>query len=155
MPFNNTGANVPARVVFNSGTLDFGGQRIVDVDSLSLSMEYGTNFLYVLGSILGQDLVRHSAKATLSGKIKSFSPEADSIAFGSSVVGTPMELDVLDGQATLTNPILTVYDRNNKEVQYQFQNALFKSAKANLKAEDFAEFDFELEALSMKILYTA
>jgi hypothetical protein len=155
MPFNNTGANVPARVVFNSGTLDFGGQRIVDVDSLSLSMEYGTNFLYVLGSILGQDLVRHSAKATLSGKIKSFSPEADSIAFGSSVVGTPMELDVLDGQATLTNPILTVYDRNNKEVQYQFQSALFKSTKANLKAEDFAEFDFELEALSMKILYTA
>jgi hypothetical protein len=155
MPFNNAGANVPARVVFNSGTLDFGGNRMVDVDNLSLSMEYGTNFLYVLGSILGADLVRHSAKATLTGKIKSFSPEADSIAYGSSVVGAPMELDVLDGQPTLTNPILTIYDRNGKEIQYQFQSALFKSSKANLKAEDFGEFDFELEAISIKVLYTA
>ncbi len=152
--FINSGANVPTRIVFNSGTLDFGGQRIVDVDNLSLSLEYGTNFLYVLGSIIGQDLVRHSVKATLSGKIKSFSPEADSIAYGSSVVGTPMELDVLDGQPTLTNPVLTIYDRNGKEIQYQFQSALFKSSKANLKAEDFGEFDFELEALNVKLLYT-
>ena len=155
MPLINNGANVPSRIVFNSGTLDFGGNRMVQVDNLSMSMEYGTNFLYVLGSILGQDIVRHSAKATLSGKIKSFSPEADSIAYGSSVVGTPMELGVLDGQATLTSPILTIYDRNNKEIQYQFQSALFKSSKATLKAEDYGEFDFELEALSVKILYTA
>lgn len=154
MPFNNAGSNVPSRIVFNSGTLDFGGNRMVQVDSLNLSMEYSTTLLYVLGSILGQDNVRHTGKATLSGKIKSFSPEADSIAYGSSVVGTPMELDVLDGQPTLTNPILTVYDRNSKEIQYQFINALFKSSKAALKNESFAEFDFELEATQAKILYT-
>lgn len=155
MPFNNSASNVPSRIVFNSGTLDFGNQRLVQVDNLSLSMEYGTNFLYVLGSILGQDLVRHSAKATLSGKVKSFSPEADSVAYGSSVAGTPMELDVMDGQPSLTNPILTIYDRNGKEIQYQFQSALFKSSKASFKNEEYAEFDFELEALSIKLLYTA
>lgn len=155
MPFINNGVNAPSRIVFNSGTLDFGSQRIVQVDNLSLALEYGTNFLYVLGSIIGQDLVRHSVKATLSGKIKSFSPEADSIAFGSSVIGTPNELDVLDGQATLTNPVLTIYDRNGKEIQYQFLSALFKSSKASFKAEDYAEFDFELEALNIKLLYTA
>lgn len=155
MAFISAGANTPTRIVFNSGSLDFGNQRIVQVDSLSLGLEYGTNFLYVLGSIIGQDLVRHSVKATLSGKIKSFSPEADSIAYGSSVIGTPNELDVLDGQATLANPVLTIYDRNGKEIQYQFINALFKSSKASFKAEDYAEFDFELEALNIKLLYTA
>jgi hypothetical protein len=155
MPFINPGNNVPSRVVFNSGSLDFGSQRIVDVDNLSLSLEFGTNFLYVLGSIIGQDLVRHSAKVTLSGKVKSFSPEMDSIAYGSSVPGTPNELDVLDGQATLANPVLTITDRNGKEVQYQFQNALFKSSKANLKAEEYGEFDFELEALSIKVFYSS
>lgn len=155
MAFINNGANVTKRVVFNSGTLDFGGNRMVDVKSLTLSMEFTTSFLYVLGSILGQDIVRHSGKATLSGKIQSFSPEADSIAFGSSVVGTPMELDVLDGQPTLTNPILTIYDRNNKEIQYQFSSALFKSSKATLASEEFGAFDFELEALSVAVLYTS
>ncbi len=154
MPFTAAGSNVPSRIVFNSGTLDFGGQRLVQVDDLSLSLEYGTNYLYVLGSILGQDIVRHSAKASLSGKIKSFSPEADSIAYGSSIPGTPNELDVLDGQATLTNPVLTIFDRNGKEIQYQFISALFKSSKAHMKSEEYAEFDFELESLNIKLLYT-
>lgn len=155
MPFTSPGTNVPSRIVFNSGYLDFGSQRIVQVDNVTLSLEFSTSPLYVLNSILGQDLVRHSAKVSLSGKIKSFSPEADSIAFGSSVAGSPMELDVLDGQPTFTNPVLTAYDRNNKQVQYQFINAIFKSSKANLKSEDYAEWDFEIEAINIKALYTA
>ena len=38
--FINSASNVPARISFNAGTLDFGNQRLVDVDSLSMSLEY-------------------------------------------------------------------------------------------------------------------
>ena len=119
MPFINTGTNVTSRIVFNSGALDFGSNRLVQVDNLSMSMEYTNIILYVLGSIIGQDHVRHSAKATLTGNIQSFSPEADALAYGTTVSGSPMQNSVLDGQPTLQNPVLTVTDRNGKEIQYQ------------------------------------
>ena len=153
--FLSQGAPVTSRLVFNAGTLNFGNNQLVQVDNLSLSMEKTTNFLYVLGSILGQDLTVHSVKATLSGKIKSFSPEADSLAYGASTPGTPNLISVLDGQPTLTSPILTLTDRNGKEIQYQFTGATFKSSKATMKAESYAEFDFELEALNVSVVYTS
>ncbi len=154
MPFPNAGTPITSRITFNSGTIDFGANRLVQVDSISLGLEYSDTYLYVLGSIKGQDIVRHSVKATLSGKIKSFAPEADALAYGTVVSGTPMEIDVLDGQATLLNPVVTLFDRNGKQITYQFINALFKSSKASMKAEEYTEFDFELDALDIKELYT-
>lgn len=153
-PFTPAGTNVPTRISFNSGTIDFGGNRIVEVDNLSLGVEWTTAPLYVLGSIKPQDLVRHSQKTMLSGKVKSFPAEMDAIALGSSQLGTPNELDTLDGQPTFTNPVVTLFDRNGKQIQYQFISALFKSTKANLKAEDFSEWDFELESIDIREIYT-
>lgn len=155
MSFASTGTPVTTRLVFNSGTINFGNSQLVDIDNISLSMEFSTMLLYVLGSILGQDHVRHTAKATLTGKIKSFSPEADALAYGTSSIGSPNTNTVLDGQPTLTSPIVTLFDRNGKQIQYQFSGALFKSSKVTAKAEDYAEFDFELEAVQVSELYTA
>lgn len=155
MPFINPGNSITQRVIFNSGVIDFGTNRLVEVDSAALNVEWSTAPLLVLNSIKPQDLVRHSQKVTLSGKVKSFAAEMNTLALGSSVVGTPVELDALDGQPTFTNPVFTVFDRNNKQIQYQFINALFKSTKASFKAEDYGEFDFELEAMDIKLLYTA
>lgn len=153
--FTPAGGNIPARIFFNSGTLDFGGARLVDVDNVSLSCEWTPQELYVLGSIKPADLVRHSQKVMMSGKIKSFAAELQSIALGSSSIGTPNNIYTLDGQPTFTNPVFTGFDRNGKEYQYQLSNALFKSSKASFKAEDFGEFDFELEAMDIaQVVYT-
>jgi hypothetical protein len=154
MGFNAAGSNIPTRISFNSGTLDFGTSRLVMVENLNLSTESSIADIYVLGSIIAQDKVRHTVKVTLSGKIKSFAPELEVLFMGSSTVGTPNELDMLDGQPTLQNPVLTMFDRNGKQIQYQFTGALFKSSKLSTKAEDFAEWDFELEAKTIAFVYT-
>ena len=156
MPFISPGTPTTVRVVFNSGTLDFGTNRIVEIDNVSLSLDYTVEALYVLGSIKPQDLVRHTQKTTLTGKMKSFPPEMLALALGASTPGTPNEIDTLDGQPTFVNPVLTFFDRNNKEIQYQLKNALFKSNKLNAKMEEFAEFDFEIEASDLLALdYTS
>jgi hypothetical protein len=155
MAFINSGSNETQRIVFNSGTLDFGGNRLVELDSLSLNVEWGINTLYVLNSIKPQDIARHTQKVSLSGKIKSFSPALESAAYGSSSIGTPNEFDTLDGQPTLVSPILSVYDRNAKEIQYQLSGALVKKMGLSARAEEYAEFDFELEAKDIVLVYTS
>lgn len=152
--FSSPGTPYPNRYVFNSGTINFGTGQMVALDNVSISMEKSTEYLYVLGSIKGQDLVVHSVKATLSAKAKSFTGEVDGLAYGASTSGTPNENTVLDGQPTLQNPVVILFDRNGKEIQYQLLNATFKSSKATMKAEDYAEFDIEIDALDIIELYT-
>jgi len=153
--FTSAGSNITSRIAFNSGTLDFGSNRLVMVDNLSLSVEWSIADIFVLSSIKPQDKARHSQKTTLSGKIKSFAPEMENMAMGSSTSGTPNNISTLDGQPTLQNPVLTVYDKSGKEIQYQFSSALFKSSKLSTKNEAYAEWDFDLEALDIVIVYTA
>ena len=107
--FSPAGNNIAQRVVFNSGTIDFGSNRIVDLDNVSLSVEWTTAGLYVLGSIKAQDLVRHTQKVSLSAKVKSFPAEMQQLALGSSVAGTPVEIDTLDGQPTFSSPVVTLF----------------------------------------------
>jgi hypothetical protein len=152
--FTSPGTNVPSRISFNSGFLDFGTNRIVNIDNISLNVEWSIADLFVINSIKPADKARHSQKVSLSAKIKSFSPELTQFAFGSSVAGTPLESDTLDGQPTLQNPVLTVYDQNSKEIQYQLSNALFKSYKVATKAEDYSEWDIEIEARDIVALNT-
>ena len=155
MAFQPAGTPVTTRLVFNAGTIDFGAERMVALDNISLSMEKSTMYLYVLGSIKGADIAVHSVKATLTAKAKSFPPEIDGIAYGSSTLGSPNENFVLDGQPTLQNPVVTLFDRNGKEIQYQLINATFKSSKATMKSEDYAEFDLEIDALDIVELWTS
>ncbi len=154
MGFTPPGTPIASRVSFNSGNIDFGNERIVQVDNISISLEWTTAALFVLGSIKPQDLVRHSQKVTMSGKIKSYPAEMDLIVAGSSTIGTPNQANTLDGQPTFQNPVVTLFDRNGKEIQYQFSNAIFKSNKLTAKMEDYTEWDFELEAMDITEFYT-
>lgn len=153
--FTGPGSNITQRITFNSGTLDFGNARVVDLDNIALNIEWTTAPLYVLNSIKAADLTRHTMKVTMTGKIKSFAAEIDQMAMGSSTIGVPVEIDTLDGQPTPLSPVATFFDRNGKEYQYQFSNALFKSYKLNAKMEDYAEWDFEIEARDVVQVYTA
>ncbi len=153
--FTPGGNNITQRITFNSGTIDFGNSRVVEVDNVSINVEYTLLPLFVLNSIKPQDYTRASQKVSMTAKIKSFAPELYNMALGSSTTGTPQEIDTLDGQPTLQNPVLTFFDRSGKEYQYQFSGALFKTYKMSAKMEDYAEFDFELEAKDIAIVYTA
>ena len=154
--FQPAGSNVSQRVTFNSGTIDFGGNRLVDVDNINLSIEWSTQSLYVLNSIKPQDLVRHGQKVTMSGKIKSFPPELLAVTAGSSNNGIPSGISTTDGQHKLQSPIVTLFERNAKQIQYQLSGALFKSNKLTTANEAFGEWDFELEAKDIQeIVYTA
>ncbi len=153
--FQPAGTPVSNHIVFNSGTLDFGNQRLVMLDNIALNVEWTTAPLMVLGSIKPQNMARHTQKVTLAGKLKSFAPSLWAAAMGSSSGSAPLNILTLDGQPTLLNPVGTFYDAAGNEVQYQFSNALFKSAKSSLKMEDYAEFDFEMEAMDVTILSTS
>ncbi len=152
--FTPPGTPITSRVTFNSGYIDFGNERVVQVDNVTVALEYTTAPLMVLNSIKAQDLVRHTQKVSLSGKIKSFPAEIDMIAFGSSTIGTPNQSNTLDGQPTLQNPVVTLFDRNNKEIQYQLTSALFKSSKLTSRNEDYGEWDFEIDAIDITELWT-
>ena len=154
MAFTPAGTPNSTHIVFNSGTIDFGAERLVMVDNVDIALEYTLAPLFVLGSIKPQAYNRHTQKITLSGKLKSFSPSLVAMAAGSSSGSNPLNILTLDGQPTLLNPVATFFDANNQEYQYQFSNALFKSTKTSLKMEDYAEFDFEMEASDITILST-
>lgn len=146
---------VPAHITFNSGTLDFGNERQVMLDNIAISLEYTLAPLYVLGSIKPQNYARHTQKVTLTAKLKSWSPGLVAMVAGSSSGSAPLNILTLDGQPTLLNPVATLFDNAGNEYQYQFSNAVFKSTKLSAKMEDYAEFDFELEASDITILSTS
>jgi hypothetical protein len=148
-PFQPAGVPVTNRFVFNSGQIDFGNSRVVAIDSITLSADWTDLILYIMNSVKGADIVRHSLKCMLTGKLKSYPLEMDMIAAGSSALGTPDNAVTLDGQPTLSNPVVTLFDRNGKQVQYQFANALFKSTKFTGKAEDYGQWDFEMTSLDV------
>lgn len=152
--FIPAGTPLTQRFAFNSGTLDFGNQRMVTIDNIVCTFEYTIATLYTLGSIRSVDKARHSEKVTLTAKVKSYAPELEMMAMGSSTTGATQTANSIDGQATLLNPVLTIFDRNNKEIQYQLISALFKSTKITARMEDYAEWDFELEAVDMLEIYT-
>lgn len=152
--FTNAGTPITARVLFNSGFIDFGSNRVVNLDSATLGIEWTMAPLYVVGSIVPQAYNRSTQKITLTGKIKSFAAELANLALGSSVPGVPVSLNPLDGQPSLLSPVATFFDQNGKEIQYQFSGALFKSFKNNVKMEDYNDFDFEMEATSLALIYT-
>lgn len=150
--FNNTATPVPAHIVFNSGTIDFGAERQVMVDNISITLEYSLAPLFVLGSIKPQNYARHTQKVSLTAKLKSFSPGLVAMVAGSSNGSSPLNILTYDGQPTLLNPIASLFDSTGNEYQYQFSNAIFKNTKLTAKMEDYAEFDFELEASDITIL---
>jgi hypothetical protein len=155
MAFTPPGSPVTTRISFNSGTIDFGNSRLVDIDNIALSIEWSIADLYVVGSIKPQFKAKHSQKVTLEAKLKSYAPELEMLTLGSSSIGSPTsQILTLDGQPTLQNPVITLFDSNGKEIQYQLTGAVFKSTKLTAKMEDYSEFDVSLESLDISEIYT-
>lgn len=152
--FSGAGTPVSTSIVFNSGTLDFGAERLVMLDNISIALEYSLAPLFVLGSIKPQNYARHTQKVTMSAKLKSAAPSLIAMVAGSSTGSAPLNILTYDGQPSLLNPVATLFDNNGKEYQYQFSNAVFKSTKLTARMEDYAEWDFELEASDITILST-
>jgi hypothetical protein len=75
----------------------------------------------------------------------------DKIKFPAAV---QLKMDGMRFNAIVRDDKCEFRSRNGKEIQYQFISALFKSTKAHLKAEDFTEWDFELESIDVKEIYT-
>lgn len=153
--FTPAGTNLTNRYVFNSGTIDFGNSRIVAIDSVTVEIAKTITDLFILGSIKAADKVAHSLKVTMTGKLKSYEPEMEMSAWGSSTIGSPNNIAVLDGQPTFSNPVVTLFDRNGKEIQYQLLQAIFKSTKVTSTQEAYSEWDFELESIDIVEVYTA
>ena len=152
--FIAAGTPVKERVVFNSGQIDFGSNRLVDVESIKIDQKYSIARMYVLNSIKTANIARHSMGITITGKTMSFSPQMELLIYGSSSGTVPVELDILDGQATLQNPVITLYDANLNEFQYQVINAVFSNSSMTAGNEAYGSWDFTMEATDMKLLYT-
>ncbi len=155
MPYVTPGTPVSNRIVFNSGYIDFGSNRIVQVDNVSLTTDSTTTRLYVLNSIKGQDIVRHSLAVTMEAKIKSYPFEFEQLMYGASASGTPPSVNFVDGQPTIQSPVLTVYDKNNKEYQWQLIGAIIKTSKMTSSQEAYAEWDITIDALDITLIGTA
>ena len=153
--FINPGTPITSRISFNSGVINFGSNQMVNIENITIETKWSSAPMYVLNSIKAAFLARHSESVTVTGQVQSFSPEMDMIAFASSTIGSPQEIDALDGQPTLANPVITLYDQTGREIQYQVLNALFTSNKASLKNEAYTTWDFTIEAIDIKLLYTA
>jgi hypothetical protein len=154
MAFQTQGTPITQRVTFNSGYLDFGANELVNVDNIKLTVDSTLADLNVINSIIAQDKVRHTMTVKVDFKVKNFSPEIEAILYGKSASGSPNTLSILDGQPTFQNPVLTVFDRNGKEIQFQLTNALIKSSAFTSAADAYGEWDFELEATNIQLLYT-
>jgi hypothetical protein len=152
--FTNPGSNVPTRVSFNSGTIDFGNNRLVDVSNLKIDLKWTGQPMYVLNSIKIAFLARSNESVSVTGTIMSWSPEMDNQLYGSSTTGSPQEINTLDGQPTLINPVITCFDSNGKEFQYQILNALFTAETITLTQEDYDKWDFTLTATDIQLIYT-
>jgi len=155
MGYNANGTNVTSRIAFNSGTIDFGANRLVNVNDVNISIKWTNALLYVLNSIKAANIARHSLSVSLSGNISSFSKELEMLSLGSSTAGSPLEIDALDGQPTLLNPVVTFFDSNNNQYQYQLINALFSSDTMALTQDAYGKWSFTIDATDIKILSAA
>ena len=155
MPFISAGTPVTQRIVFNSGTLDFGTNRVVEISKIDLEIKWETVTLFVLNSVKPQDLVRSKFAVALTTTVNSFSPEMEALNMGVSSAGAPNQFTSLDGQPSFANPVMTVFDRNNKQIQYQLQNAVIKSSKLSASNEAYSTWDLSIEAMDIVELYTS
>jgi hypothetical protein len=151
--FNSAGTPTPNRVVFNSGYIDFGNTRLVNVDNIKIDYKYTSVPMYVLNSIKIANLARSQEAVTITGVVKTFSPEMEGLMFGSSTSsGGNIGYIALDGQPSLLNPNLTVYDQNNNEYQYQITGALFTTDTVTFTNEQFSSWDFTLTCIDINLV---
>lgn len=155
MSFNPAGSNLPTRVVFNSGFIDFGNMRLVNVDNVKVDYKYTSVRMMALNTIKTVTIARSNQIVTVTGTVATFSPEMEGLMFASSGSSAGVTTySALDGQPTLLNPTITVYDESNNEYQYQVTGAIFSADTASFTNEQFAKWDFTLDCIDLTLVKT-
>lgn len=149
---------VTPRLIFNSGYIDIGTSRLVDVDNVSIELSFGEKELRRLNSIKMAAHKRMTFKCSLKAKVKSINQEVMAAIMGTSASDTPSGslITVKDGQYTAQiNPVFTAYvdDDAAKPIQFQFTDAIFTRFPTTANLEDFGEQDLEMTARDVAVHY--
>lgn len=156
MPIIPPGTPVAERLIFNSGYIDFGSNRLVDIDSATLTIAFTEKDLRILTSIKEKAHRRSTLKVDLKFKVKSMSHEVYAALLGTTTVDGAGELiSITDGQAPTLNPVFTTYvnDNNADPIQFQFIDAFVTSIPLNVALEAFGEVDITLNCRDVNIFY--
>lgn len=154
MPLISGGTPLSSRVTFNSGYVDFGNNRIVNLDNVKIETTVTDAQLRQLNSIKMAALKRKSLTVKMTGKVKSFNREMFETYFGSSSTdGSGTLISFFDGQQTTLNPVFTAYvdDLANKPFQCQLTNAVILAMPVTASIENYGEVDFDMIATDIKI----
>ena len=153
MAYFSAGTPVPLHVSFNSGQLDFGSNRLVNLDNVKIDYKFSEASFYVLNSIKKAGHARHSLAVTLTAKTHNLSQTVEAMFFGaSSSDATTIMNSVLDGQPTYQNPVLTVIDDSGASHQYQMVSAMLTSDSVNTTNEDYTTWDLTWECTDINYL---
>jgi hypothetical protein len=156
MPLIPEGTTIEQRLFFNSGYIDFGSNRLVDVDNVTVETVFSEKELRRLNSIKMSSHKRSTLKCSLRGKTKSINHEVMYKLMGKQTVEVSgRTISVEDGQASALNPVFTTYinDDVNQPVQFQFTDAILTANPTAATLENFGEMDFTLESRDIKIFF--
>jgi hypothetical protein len=156
MPIIAAGTPVNERLIFNSGFIDFGSNRIVDVDNAAVEISFSEGELRRLNSIKLASHKRKTFKCGLKAKVKAMSKEVFGTIFGTTATdGSGTLITVKDGQPTQLDPVFTAYvdDDVAKPIQFQFTDAVCMSMPVTSSLENYGEYDLDLACRDVQVFY--
>ena len=157
MPLISPGTPLTQRLLFNSGYLDLGASRLVDVENVSVELTFAEKELRRLNSIKMGAHKRCTFKCSLKAKVKSINQEVFAAIMGTSAADTPSGtlITVKDGQTTTINPVFTGYvdDNASYPIQFQFSDAIFTRFPTSVTLEEYGEQDLEMSAIDVSVHY--
>ncbi len=157
MPFIATGTPVEENLIFNSGYIDFGSDRLVDVENITLDVTFVEKEIRRLNSIKMASHKRATLKCVLRAKTKSTNREVLLDVMGTSTVdGAGHLISVTDGQVATLNPVFTTYinDDTARPIQFQLTDAILTTSPFVVALEEFGTIDLELTARDIKVYYS-
>jgi hypothetical protein len=154
MPQISAGIPLVSQINFNSGYLDFGSQRIVNLDNIKIEPTVSIVELRQLNSIKMVAIKRKGFTVKLTAKFKSWDKEPFATFFGeSSVDGSGQLLTFHDGQQNSLDPVFTAFidDDVSKPFQCQLIGAVIESLPLTASVENYGEVDVTITAMDIKI----
>ena len=153
MPIIPTGTPIEEKLIFNSGYIDFGGDQLVDVENIVVDITFVEKEIRRLNSIKIAAHKRATVKCGLKAKTRSINKEVLIQLMGTNTPeASGRTISVLDGQATLLNPVFTAFvdDDTDNPIQFQFTDAILLVSPTTTALEDFGTMDLELVARDVK-----
>jgi hypothetical protein len=154
MPLIAGGTPLASVVTFNSGYLDFGNDRVANLDNVKIETTVTEAQLRQLNSIKMVALKRKGLTVKLTAKLKSWNKEPliDFFGISSSDSGGTL-ISFYDGQQTTSNPVFTAYvdDLTAKPFQCQLTDAVILAMPLTASIENYGELDVDIIARDIKI----